>query len=132
MSEYNINKIARLITEDPDIFNEEASIPGQGMNKPLNSAEISQEADNLTNTPDASNEVAQQMRQAQDAQKQNETERQRVLGPQMKNLNQAMNQLNTGLVQGQQAAAAGAKQFSGLDKSVNDINTMLQSLENNI
>ncbi len=129
----NIQQIANLITEDPDIFCEMGGSMGGNigqssggiapngddsnnidLDKPLTAAEIDQEAHDTTTNQEASDNVSDQLKMQQDMDKQQQETKKQVVEPQMRQLHQAMQKLNTGVLQGQQASSTGGEQFGAL------------------
>jgi hypothetical protein len=153
---HGIDYIASLITEDPDLFLEgpmsggsmttggmtsgiKPPTPGapgtenmvdtsDEMDKPLNATEIEKQAEEQTGMPDASGQMADQMKMQQDMLKQQNQERQKLIQPQMDSLEQSMNQLNTGILQGKQATMAGGDQFGDLEKEMGAVNALVSNL----
>ena len=135
----DINYIASIITDDPDVLNEEAlpnignnagTPPIPGADKSLTSAEINQKAHDLTNN-DASKEIETQLKTQEDIKKAEEDQNQRIIQPQFQRLQQSLNKLNTGVHQGRQATITGGEQFNNLDKEMANIRTLLTSLGKN-
>ncbi len=137
-----VNFIAAIITDDPDIINEEALPTSASMtsgatdgitsgsvaDKPLSATEISNEADDIAGTKDAANDVHDQLKSKQDAEKAAELEKQRIIKPQIDRLNQSMDKLGTGITQNMQTAR---QTGTNLDKEMTAIRTMLNNLEHN-
>jgi hypothetical protein len=102
-------------------------------NKPLNATEIQKQAQDATGSETAgSDEVANQLKLQQDMEKQAEQERQKIMEPQMQELHQAMQKLNTGVLQGKQQAMGGNEAFGGLEKEMTNINTLLGTMQKQI
>lgn len=129
-----IQKIANLITEDPDLLNEMGgdmgvASPIDPIKKPLNATEIEQQATERAGTADSSGQVADKLKLQQDLEKQQQVERQKMIEPQLQALDQAMNKLNVGVQQGQQSAMAGTDQLGGLDREMTSLNSIIGNLE---
>lgn len=135
--------IASVITDDPDILNEEAlaTAPGMasgntpggstsiGADKPLTATEISQEAEDIAGNKDSSKQVEDQIKAQEEAKKAEQLERQRLIKPQIQRLDQSLNSLNTGVAQTQ----ANAQQSgASLDTEMATIRTLLGNLENTV
>lgn len=133
-----VNYIASVITDDPDILNEEA-LPNtlgmssmdmsSSMSKPMTSMEISQEANDIAGNDDSSREVEEQLKAKEDEKKAEQLEQQQIIKPQMQKLGQSFNKLDTGIAQGTQSAANSGEQFNNLDSEMTTIRTLLGNLE---
>lgn len=150
MRRNQVNTIASLITEDPDIFVEidasmDASIeappePGieageeliepEQSEKPLNATEIEQEADIIAGD-DAGNvdaEIAGELQDQQDAELAAEQERRALLEPQLDELGKLGDSIGTGITQGQVQAGEAQGAFGGLDKDMAMLQTLIANL----
>jgi hypothetical protein len=154
---YTINDIARVITEDPDILREldssidksleepstpnipikepdikkSATEPEVGEEKPLTALDVEKQAEDITGeNPDQA--IKDQIKAQEEAEKQQEIERQKILQPQMQELQTSMGQLGTGITQGAAAVKNGGEAFQGLDKNMSAIQALLQNLEKQI
>lgn len=132
--------IASVITDDPDIINEEAIPTAPGMasgetpggassDKPMTDAEISQEAEDIAGNKDSSKQVADQLKSQEEAEKAAKLAQQRFVKPQLQKINQSLNKLGTGVTQGTQAATQTGEQFNNLDTEMATIRTLLGGLE---
>ena len=156
---YSIADIARVITEDPNLLSElDSSIdpstdepagsvatapitPGSKIDKSVAEPEVDQEKPMAQLTDEWEEESAgedpdQQMKdqtQAQEeAERQQEAERRKILEPQMQNLQTSMDTLGTDITRGVAAANQGDEAFSGLDKNMATIQTILKNLESQL
>lgn len=155
MNPWNVNHLASLLTEDPDILVELDSTmntdmgaspppetgvqdaqaddqsvmePKAGEEKPLTAAEVDKQAEKVAGEkPDQ--EVADQIKAQQEADRQKELQRRQLLEPQMNDLNKSMDSLRTGITQGVSAAKTGGDAFGGLDKQLAQINSILSQLQ---
>lgn len=156
MEDKNVEFVGNFITEDPDIFCETGGgglggsigqagsgpkppTPGSpgtenvvSTDKPLTGTEIEQQADKEAGSEDASRQVADKLKMQQEMEKQAEMQRQKVIQPQIQQLHQAMDKLNTGVAQGQQAATTGGQSFGALEKEMTNVNSLLGNLEKQI
>ncbi len=162
MRPQQINLIAEMITDHPDVFCEEASgmtspngMAGdlsaspakqaaaspvsqsmdvdEGDVKPLNATEIQKKAtDDTAENPAAADIMADQMKIQQDMEKQQQVERQKILKPQFDELNSAMSGLQQGVLQGKQATMSGGEQFGALEKEMTSLNTLLGNIQKQV
>ena len=155
MRQYSINQIASVITEDPDILTELDTTMDQTMEqqppsnptaiasatpddiiepkpnepiKPLTAIEVENQAEVMTGE-DPDQEIMDQIRGQEEAQRQIDLERQRLLEPQMDELRGSMSSLGAGITQGAAATRTGNDSFSGLDKQMAKINAIVGNLE---
>lgn len=105
--------------------------PEAGDDKPLTAVEVEKQAEEMAGV-DPESEVADQIKAQEEAQRQMELERQKLLQPQMQELRNSMGALGTGITQGTAAAQTGGEAFSGLDDQMAKINAILGQLENQI
>lgn len=148
-----VRLIAEYLTDDPDVFMEDmagsvsqpqgagppgATKPGDtppsapDANKPLNAVEIEKQGDEVGGTPEAGDAVADQMQMQQDMEQEQQAQRQEIMGPQFDALNDAMAQLQTGVLQGKQAVQTGGDQFGNLEKEMTGLNTLLGNLQKQV
>lgn len=155
---YSIDDIARVITEDPDILTEldtsmdqsmEEPAPGPeiaapepeidksvvepevGEEKPLTAVDVEKQAEEVAGeNPDQ--QVADQIKAQEEAERQQEMERRKLLQPQMQELQTSMDKLGTGITQGVAAANTGGEAFQGLGDDMAAIQAILKNLENQI
>ena len=152
MKRHDIRRIASLLTEDPDVFQEDMagsiSTPGggptpkpgagepppsaPGADKPLNSTEIEKQADEVGGTPQAGDVVADQMKMQQEMEQEQAQQRQQIMEPQFQQLNDTMGQLQTGVLQGKQATQTGGDQFGNLEKEMTSLNTLIGNLQKQV
>ncbi len=98
--------------------------------KPLTSAEIDRQATHqVGNNPANKDTAASRLKDKQDTTRQQARQRQKLLEPQFDQLNDLMAKLQTGVLQGQQAATTGGAQLGSLDKEVTDLETLLGGLQ---
>jgi len=136
---YSIDSIARVITEDPDILTElDASLNGpvqdlgdSGIDKPLTSAEIEKQATDVAGE-DPDQQVKDQMKAQEDAERTQEQERRKLLEPQMDELQNSMGELDTGITQGIDAVETGGNAFQGLGDNMSAIRAILKNLEQQV
>jgi hypothetical protein len=138
MRRNQINTVASLITEDPDIFMEldapmDASIEAPeapGAEKPLDAVEIEKEADAIAgaDSGDADKEIAGELQAQQEAEQQAEQERQKLLQPQIDEITGLADVIGTGITQGQAQASGAGDAFSGLDKEMAALKTVIANI----
>ena len=155
MRRYSINQIASVITEDPDILAELDTTMDQTMEqqppsnpvaiasatpdmvgtepkepiaKPSTAIEVEKQAEVMAGE-DPDQDMMDQIRGQEEAQRQIDLERQRLLEPQMDELRSSMSSLGTGITQGAAATRTGNDSFSGLDRQMAKINAIVGNLE---
>jgi len=137
MTNLQIQQVASMLTDDPDILLEndmdnEQDVVEPGAEKPLSPTEIDKEAMDAAGSEDASQEVADQLKQQQDLQKQQDTERQRILEPQLQDLNTTMGALQAGVLQGKDQSDSSNQAFSQMDQELGSLQALIQNLEKSI
>lgn len=122
--------IAKLITEDPDIFDMnrhdanlvDASDPGTN-------GELRQQARTETDNEQVADQLADKKKMEQDLEQQQQKVKQQTIDPQIQELEQAMQKLNVGVLQGKQATNTRNDQFGDLEHEVTNVNQLLQNLQ---
>lgn len=104
----------------------------QGTEAPLTAAEIQKQAQDVAPEQNAAKDVANQLKAQQDAEEAQRQQRERIIQPQVQQLNQSLNRLGAGITQGKQATTTGNTQFGSLDKEMIGIRTLLQNLTKSI
>ena len=129
----NIQLIARLITEDPQLFNED--LAGQSLVNPtlaapsttqISPTDADASAKEVTDV-DPKATINQQKLEQERQQKQDQLQQQKLLKPQMQKLDKATNTLTTGLQASQQANAETQQRDLDLSQSVDDLKKALTS-----
>lgn len=123
-----------MLTDDPDILLEGlADSPSGSMTdpnlKPPTSTEINHDAEEIGGNEAGADIVADQMELQKEIEKQQQVEHQRIVEPQLNNLQDALGDIGNGIMQGQQQTTAGNQAFQGLDKELAGVNTLLAGLE---
>ncbi len=127
--------IAKLITEDPDIFCEslDQTINNQAMDKPLTGMEIQKQSRDMSGDNNiAAQELAKQLKGKQDLEKKQQLERQRLVTPQFNELQQEMQKLNSGITQGKQDMMSRGQQFQDLENEMTGVNSLIGSLSKSV
>lgn len=132
MTNHEINTIASMLTDDPDLFLEDmagnlSNPAGQVQN--LDTSDIDQNPMDMEN-PDSA--LDDQVKAQQEMEEEQEKEKQKLLKPQFDKLNTTMAGLQNGVMQGKQAAGTNATQFSNLDRSMTDLNALIGNLTKQI
>lgn len=136
-----VDFVASVITEDPDILNEEAlaTAPGMasgttpgGANKPMTATELNQEAEEITGNKDLSKQVGDQLKAQEEQEKAARLEQQRIVKPQLQRLDQSLTKLDSGIKQGTQNASQVGDQYNNLDSEMTTIKTLINSLGKNL
>jgi len=103
------------------------------MEKPLTSVEIKKQAEDLVGDENnISSNMTDQMKKQQEMEKQMQTQKERMLMPQMKQLQQSMHKLNVDVLQGKQATETGDEKFDSLEKEMTNINSLIGNLQKQI
>lgn len=130
----DIRLIARLITEDPQVFNED--LAGQSLVNPtlmapttsqITPTDADTDAKEVTDV-DPKAALNQQKLDQQRQQKQQQQQQQKLMKPQMQKLDKATDALTTGIQDSQRANADMQQRDLDLSNSVNDLKQALTSV----
>ena len=137
MKTTQVKTIAKLITEDPDIFSEmmsgsmtSASMmdADPGSDIPLTSTEITNQTNDIEDN-EASDEVADELRAEQEEELAEKEQRRRMLEPQMDQMGKSIGALDQGIGLGASQARDIDQSLGGLDTDMAALKTALQSFE---
>jgi len=133
-----ISDIASIITEDPDILvelnssmNSPMDAVDPGMEQPSTSTDVERQAEEIGGE-DPDPQIRDQIRDQEEAGQQQQNERQRLIDPQMQELQDTVGQLDDNITQGVASIDKQNRAFNGLDSDMSAIQAILQSLETQI
>ena len=127
-----IEKIASILTDDPDIFLEEA-LPDSISSNSMTPTDINQEAEYISGGDnDSSKQVEQQIKDDDEKKRIEQEQRKKVLEPQMRKIEQATRKVDTNIQQGQEAAIDSVDQYNSMDKEMSGIHSLLDTLGKNM
>jgi hypothetical protein len=157
---FSIGSIASLITEDPDILTEldssldrslddpgaantmpatpdqDASVvePEIGSDSPMSAIEVEKQATELTGgmADENPDQITDQVKAQEEATRQQEMERQKLVQPQIDALGSSMTNLDTNVAQGLASAQKSTQTFAGLNDEMSQIQALLQQLEKQV
>ncbi len=123
-----VSYIASIVTEDPDIFNEELDnvIGGSGS---LSSTEINRNAKEASVDQNSSKVVNDMMKAQEEARKKQEEARKKVVEPQMRQVNRSLDKMNTTMAQ---SVEDNRENSDNMTDNIATIQSLMGSLEKSL
>lgn len=102
------------------------------MDKPISATDISREANVASQNRDTSKQVSELVKAQEEARKKSEEAKRKILKPQFDKIQDSLNKINTDIAQGSTATDTSKDQYTGLDREMDNVRQLMNTVEKSI